>query len=511
MRCTVLHQQVAPDAPADDQDELTTAASVAAALRRLGWQAEAQPVTLDLAAAADRLRAQNPDLVFNLVDALDGNGPLCAAVPALLAGLGLRFTGAGPAALALTADKPATRRALRHAGLPVPPGPEDGWPGPFIIKHATEHASRGLGRHSVVPALPPLAADCYAEAFLDGPEYNVSLLADGRGGGTVLPVAKLVFAEDWPADMPRILDYAAKWDRAHPLYTRTDRRFVEPEGIAALARDVWHALGLAGYARVDVRLSAEGVPYVIDVNVNPCLGEDAGLAAAAAEAGMDYITLIGRIVQGAMATAGLHRPRPSPNPLPQGEGASKDCSPSPCGRGLGGGARPGAPAVVLRRHLLPADQAAIAALCRATGFFTEPEIAIAEELAADRLARGEASDYRFLLAEQPDGPLLGYACYGHAAATRSAWDLYWIVVHPETQRTGLGRRLLDAVLAEVETAGGTRLYVETEAADLYAPTRAFYAGCGFRLQAVLPDFYAPGRAKQIRMRPVGRDPDTVRA
>ena len=141
----------------------------------------------------------------------------------------------------------------------------------------------------------------------------------------------------------------------------------------------------------------------------------------------------------------------------------------------------------------------IAALCRATGVFTDAEIAVAEELAADRRARGDASDYRFLLADGPEG-LAGYACFGPTPCTLSAWDLYWIVVHPRAQGHGLGRALVAAVLDAVRRAGGSRLYAETAGKPLYAPTRAFYAAAGFSLQAVVPDFYAPGDAKQIWLR-----------
>jgi D-alanine-D-alanine ligase len=344
--------------------------------------------------------------------------------------------------------------------------------------HATEHASFGLGRHSVVPTLPPLQPGWFAEAFLGGAEYNVSLLADGRGGCSYLPVAELVYAEDWPPDMPRILDYAGKWDRSHPLYARTTRRFADPAGVRELARDAWHALGLDGYARIDLRAGPDGVPRVIDVNANPCLSEDAGFAAAAAAAGMDYTALVGRI-----AALALDRPAQASAALRPLRAAAEHR---------------------LRWDLVAADRAAIGALCRATGFFSDAEIAIAEELAADRLARGAASDYRFVIAEGPNGAVLAYACFGPMPAARSAWDLYWIVVDPAHQGAGLGRLLLDAVLARAEAAGATQLYAETEATPTYAPTRAFYAGCGFHLQAVLPDFFAPGAAKQIWVRSIGR-------
>lgn len=489
MKCVVLHQAVPPDAPPDEQDVLAEAASVGAALRRLGWDVAAQPLSLDLAAAQERLRAETPELVFNLVESLDGGGPLCAVVPALLQHLGLRITGNGAAALALTADKPATRRVLQHAGVPVPPGPEDGWPGPFIIKRADEHASQGLGPDCVVQRLAAVPPGFYAEAFIDGREFNVAMLDDGAGGCTVLPVAELLYAPEWPAGRPRVLDYGPKWDRAHPLYALTTSRFAEAPELARIARRVWSALGLVGYARIDLRVSADSVAYVIDVNANPCLSEDAGFALAAAQAGLDYTALIGRIAAAALSAR-------------QGQGASSSSvnPSSACGRAPNERVRLTPPP--LRGALRPEDPAAIAALCRRTGFFSDAEIAIAEELAADRLARGEASGYRFLIADSADERIAAYACYGPVAGTSGAWDLYWIVVDPAAQRTGLGRRLLDAVLAAALREGSRQLYAETESTPLYAPTRAFYAGCGFLLHATLPDFYATGAGKLIFMRPI---------
>ncbi len=471
-RCTILHQAVATDAPPDEQDVLSAATSVAAGLRAHGWSVMLCPMTHDLVASEAALRATAPDLVFNLVESLGGADVLAVAAPALLERLGLRYTGAGLAALALTADKRATRRALRRAGILVPPAPEDGCRGPFIVKHATCHASVGLGAHSVVERLVEVPAGWYAEAFVEGREFNLSLLADEAGDVAVLPPAELLF-RDWPAGMPRILDYAGKWQPEHPLYQRTMRSFDVASDLAAhlqrIARACWQALGLAGYARIDLRVGEDGLAYVIDVNANPCLAEDAGFAAAAARAGLDHPALVARIAESALG-------------LPPAPPVHRALAPA---------------AIVLRADLRAGDD--IGGLCRATGFFSDEEIAVAEELAADRRARGPDSDYRFVLADDARG-LAGYACYGPIAGTACSWDLYWIVVHPRAQGSGIGRRLAAAVLDDVRDSGGGRLYAETAGKALYAPTRAFYEAAGFRLQAVVPDFYAPGDAKQIWLR-----------
>lgn len=154
-----------------------------------------------------------------------------------------------------------------------------------------------------------------------------------------------------------------------------------------------------------------------------------------------------------------------------------------------------------RTALEAADPDRIRALVAATGFFSPDEIAIAGELADDCLAQGAASDYRFLLAEEP-GRLLGYACYGPIPGTRSSWDLYWIAVMPGLQRQGLGRALLEEVEEAIRAAGGTRIYVDTSSRDQYEPTRRFYRAGGYRLAAELQDFYAPGDGKVIFVREI---------
>lgn len=484
-RCVLLRQAVAAEAGPDEQDTLTAATAVTAALGDAGWAVEELAIGLDLSPAVARLNEAPPDLVFNLVDSLPGvafPGPAGLAAAAMLEGLGLAFSGSGLAALALSGDKPAAKRVLRTAGVPVPPGPSEGWPGPFIIKHRSEHASFGLGEHSVVPGLSgELPPGCFAEAFLPGREFNISLLI-GKDGPAILPPAELIYDAAWPPPgapdgMPRILDYAGKWQQGDPLFAATHRSFANIDDelaslLADLARRAFAALGLAGYGRVDVRLDASGVPHVLEVNANPALAPDAGFAAAANEAGIGYPDLISRIAE----TAVGHRSEAAERSHRTGTRLA---------------------AVALRKRLLAGDLEAIGALCQASGFFGESEIAIAMELARSALAEGESSGYRFVLAERPHGPLLGYACYGPVPASDGAWDLYWIVVHPGAQGAGLGRRLVAAAAAEAGAAGGRILYAETAGRALYAPTRGFYRACGFSLEAVLADFYALGDAKQI--------------
>jgi GNAT superfamily N-acetyltransferase len=150
----------------------------------------------------------------------------------------------------------------------------------------------------------------------------------------------------------------------------------------------------------------------------------------------------------------------------------------------------------------PEDAAAIRKLAMASGAFSPAETTLAVELLEERLARGlAASGYHFLFAEPaPGGTVLGYACYGPIPLTRASWDLYWIVVARAAQRRGVGRRLLAEAERRAAMAGASAFYVDTSGRADYAPTRDFYAACGYRAAATLPDFYAPGDAKVIFVR-----------
>lgn len=150
----------------------------------------------------------------------------------------------------------------------------------------------------------------------------------------------------------------------------------------------------------------------------------------------------------------------------------------------------------IRYELQQRDLERIRCLAQATGFFSEAEIRIAEELAQDRISKGDSSGYHFVLSEQDDR-LLGYTCYGPIACTLSSYDVYWIAVQPEIQGGGLGRRLIEETERLIRQSGGTRIYAETSQRPQYDGTRIFYRNAGYRMEAVIPDFYAPCDSKII--------------
>jgi ribosomal protein S18 acetylase RimI-like enzyme len=143
-----------------------------------------------------------------------------------------------------------------------------------------------------------------------------------------------------------------------------------------------------------------------------------------------------------------------------------------------------------------AEVSVIRRLVASTDFFTAAEVDIAVELVSERISRGRASGYEFILARN-DGRTLGFVCYGPTPATEGSYDLYWIVVDADAQRGGIGKQLLKKTEEVIHERGGKRLYADTSSQDKYLPTRAFYRRQGFRKVAELPDFYRIGDNKLI--------------
>jgi GNAT superfamily N-acetyltransferase len=157
--------------------------------------------------------------------------------------------------------------------------------------------------------------------------------------------------------------------------------------------------------------------------------------------------------------------------------------------------------VLLRDTVRPRDCEVVRRLVAETGFFRQDEVGVAVELVEEHLAKGPASGYHFVFAEI-GGSSAGYACYGPIACTVASYDLFWIAVAPPFQRQGLGKLLMRAVESRVAKAGGARIYIDTSGRLQYAPTRAFYERSGFRCDARLVDFYAPGDDRVIYVKPL---------
>ena len=335
MDIAILHNAVADNAGADEHDVLVQRDFVANLLSKLGHCGWSVSCTLDLEALKGELTRRRPDVAFNLVEALGGTDRLMPLVPLLLEALDIPYTGSPVRAIHATNDKVRAKSIMRSAGLPTP-----GWldvrgkasgaqfPGRYIVKCRSEHASVGIEEDAVVfvtgvEALRAvvqertrlLGRECFAEGYVEGREFNLSVLA-GHDGPQILPHAEIDFGS-FPDGKTRIVGYRAKWEPGSFEYDNTPRTFRFKAGdrplllhLTELARRAWLEFELGGWARVDFRVDGEGHPYILEVNANPCLSPDAGFMAAVDQAGVSPERAIERILEDALDTQ--TRPRRGP-------------------------------------------------------------------------------------------------------------------------------------------------------------------------------------------------------
>ena len=152
--------------------------------------------------------------------------------------------------------------------------------------------------------------------------------------------------------------------------------------------------------------------------------------------------------------------------------------------------------LIYRQQIMAADPHAISRIVQSSGFFSAEEIALARELAEEKLAQGNDCSYQFLFADDKD-TVLGYTCYGLIPATCGSYDLYWIAVDEQFRSQGLGKDLMRKTQQIIRGTGGRQIYAETSSRDQYKPTHSFYESCGYQKEALLKDFYAEGDSKII--------------
>lgn len=126
------------------------------------------------------------------------------------------------------------------------------------------------------------------------------------------------------------------------------------------------------------------------------------------------------------------------------------------------------------------------------GFFNQEEVECVRAIWEEYMTLGpDVSGYKFLVDREGD-QVFGFACYGPRDLASGVFDLYWIAVDPNSHRRGVGRRLLTASEEAVRQTGGRMLIAETSGTQLYEPTRKFYFGMGYALEATIKDFYSQG-------------------
>lgn len=317
MKLLILYDPGADDWTAEDVAGVMQAVDdIARIFGAMGHQTQRVPVRHDMRWFNACRRA---DLIFNLCEGVNGVSQWEDHVVGTLELAGIPYTGCGPWTMAACRRKGVANTMLERAGLPVPRWTiaqgkiDEDFPLPAIVKPAAEDASTGLDRQSVVPDRKSLKArvaamteqfdEVLVQQYIAGRELNVGIVGD-----RTLPVAEIDFStmpqESWP-----ILTYAAKWHVGSPedlgsrpvCPAQISQRLADR--LCRLAETAWRTMQGKGYGRVDLRVDDAGRPWVLEVNPNPDLTDEAGLSRMARAAGWDYAELVRRIAEGALREA----------------------------------------------------------------------------------------------------------------------------------------------------------------------------------------------------------------
>jgi D-alanine-D-alanine ligase len=290
------------------------------ALKKLGHQVSVQKACESLEEVKKELDQVRPHIVFNLMEEFDGRASFEAHIPSLLEMMGIAYTGCNPQGLSLCRDKSLSKKILQYHQIPtpgffvVPIGSKAQKPQPLnyplIIKSTTEEASLGISQESVVFNENKLKSrvdfihnslntDALVEEYIEGRELYVGVL--GHKKLTVLPPWELNFGQLAQKGRPiatRQVKFSEDYCQKHGV-TRGPAQALSPfviKQLNHLSRDIYRALKMSGYGRLDFRLTPGGQLYFLEANPNAELAKGECLANAAKLHGLSYEELIGKIL-----------------------------------------------------------------------------------------------------------------------------------------------------------------------------------------------------------------------
>ena len=321
----LMHEELVPPEslkghPDKAVAEWKTEFDVSTAIHDLGHDVMKVGLRDDLGVLLKALDEHKPHVSFNLLEEFHDVALYSAYVLSYLELKRCPYTGCNPRGLMLAADKGLAKKVLAFHRIPaplftvMPIGRRVRRPRrlefPLIVKSLQEEASLGIAQASVVWSDDKLVqrvafiheqigTDALVEQYIEGRELYLGVIGNQRL--TTFPLWEMFF-ENLPEGAPRIATRKVKWDEGYQKrigLTTGPATDIAPElarQIERLCKRAYRLLGLSGYARFDLRLTADGRVFVIEANPNPQLAFGEDFAESADFAGVKYTQLIGKIL-----------------------------------------------------------------------------------------------------------------------------------------------------------------------------------------------------------------------
>jgi D-alanine-D-alanine ligase len=307
-----------------DEDKRTEA-DVLDCLKRLGHEVDTLAAHDNVRDVFEKVDTFKPDVVFNVCESFHADRVHEPSIPALLALMKVRYTGAGPEALMLCKDKALAKKLLSFHKVRVadfvvsrkdhPLRRLRKFSFPAFVKPTNEESSDGISKASFAKneeeALErarfvheKLGTDALIEEYIDGRELTIGVLGNTRL--TVFPPRELFFGEAPEDGAPKFATAKAKWDDAYRKKwgIHNGPAAPLPEGLEPklrkIARRAYRVLNIRGLGRIDLRLTSSGEAVVIEANPNPSLGKTDDFVLGAAGVGIEYDALIQKILENAV-------------------------------------------------------------------------------------------------------------------------------------------------------------------------------------------------------------------
>jgi len=261
-----------------------------------------------------------PEYIFNLCEEVENNSWGEIYVAGIIELLKIPYTGSGPFCLALSLNKAKSKDILKCNEIPVPDYQVFNSENeelklelkfPLIVKPLYEDGSFGIEKSSVVNNTEELKNQVkkkreefnelvIVEQYIEGREINVAVLGN-KDYIEIMPISEIDYST-MPDFIPKICTYSAKWEKESIEYKASvpvcPAKLTEEqkEILKDTAIRVYKLMDCKDYARVDIRLSKENIPYVIDINPNPCISPDSGIIRSARVSGLEYNDFIDKII-----------------------------------------------------------------------------------------------------------------------------------------------------------------------------------------------------------------------
>jgi len=297
--------------------------AVEEAIRTLGHQCHVLAVRDEIFTVIHWLREIRPDVVFNLCESVYGNSCWEMNIPALLELFQIPYTGSPPLTLGLCQDKGTVKDILLSHGIQTPryqiferpSARTQDFRFPMIVKPLHEDGSLGISKESVVSderalkrqvryILDRYHQSALVEEYIEGRELNVSLM-EANGSLEVLPVSEIDYSE-FPEGIPKICGYEAKWmpeslefQHSKPICPAPLREEIRKR-IEQISTRAFRLFRCRDYARIDLRVDAEGEIYIIEVNPNPDISPQSGMARSIKTQGLTYAEFVGNVLERAL-------------------------------------------------------------------------------------------------------------------------------------------------------------------------------------------------------------------